>query len=107
LADLTHAYRTYAILHNYLALRHIKKQGKAEKLLQDYARDFKGKDWESYLLQYHQGGMTESELIEKARHKGYRCEAFYYIGHQYLLKADKEKARDYFQKSIDTEAFCL
>lgn len=106
LTDLASESKTYAILHYYLALRHLEKQDEAEKLLEDYAKDFKGKEWESYLLQYYQRSLPESELIAKARYTGERCEAFYYIGCQYLIKGEKENARDYFQKAMDTKAFC-
>lgn len=93
----------YPIIHYHLSLKHVGRQSEAQKLLQDYVKEFKGNEWELSLLHYHQGKLTESELLSRARDKEKQCEAYFYVGSQYLVKGDKQKAREYFQKTIDTK----
>jgi len=96
---------SYRIIWQNLSLKHIGKNAEAKKLIEDFATGYKGEGWELDVFRYHQGKLTESELISRPRHKGDRCEAYFYIGYQHLLKGDKQKAREYFQKTLDTKAF--
>lgn len=97
---------TYAILWQYYSLKKMGKDVEAQKLLNNYAGNDKRKEWESCLIEYYKGKLTESELISKTRHNCDRCEAFFYIGSQYLLKNDKEKSAQYFKKTLNTNIFC-
>ncbi|UCG94115.1 MAG: tetratricopeptide repeat protein, partial [Candidatus Aerophobus sp.] len=80
---------TYPILDYYLSLKSLGKDIEAQEILKDYVRDFKGEAWELHLLGFHQGNLSESELVSKAKNKCERCEAHCYVGYQYLLKGDK------------------
>ncbi|NIO19200.1 MAG: tetratricopeptide repeat protein [Candidatus Aenigmarchaeota archaeon] len=96
---------SYRIIWQNLSLKHIGKDADAQKLIEDFAKGYKGEGWELDVFRYYQGKLTESELISRARHKGDRCEACFYIGYQYLLKGDMQKAREWFKKTLDTKAF--
>jgi tetratricopeptide (TPR) repeat protein len=107
LIDPSKVSNTYAILHYYLALKFTGKQNEAEMLLQDYAKGFKGKEWESNLISYYQGRLAETDLISRAKNRCDNCDAFYYVGLQYLLNGDKPKAKEYFQKTVETKVYCF
>jgi tetratricopeptide (TPR) repeat protein len=96
---------SYRMIWRNLSLRHIGKDAEAKKLIEDFARGYKGKGWELEVFHYHLGKLTESELVSRARHKGDRCEAYFYIGCQNLINGDKKKAKECFQKSLDAKAF--
>jgi lipoprotein NlpI len=87
-------------------LKQTGQSDKAAKLLfEHYARDVNRKKWETDLLQYHLGRISEDELINSARHKCDRCEAFFYIGYSYFLKNEKQAAMERFQKALDTNVY--
>ncbi len=96
---------SYIMTWQYLSLKSIGRHDEAQKLLEDFAVGFKGDGWELSVFRYHQGKLSESELIARVKEKGEQCEAYFYIGYQYLLRGDKQKAREYFQKTRDTKSF--
>ena len=96
---------SYVKTWQYLSLKSLGKDDEAQKLLEDFARGFRGKGWELSVFRYHQGELSESELISRAKDKGQQCEAYFYIGSQYLLRGDKQKAREYFQETVGTRSF--
>lgn len=97
---------TYALLWKYLSLKEIGKDIEAGKLLDDYTGRFKGKKWESLLINYHQGAISESDLISGTRHKCDKAEAYFYIGYNALHTDNQQKAREFFQKTLDTHVYC-
>ena len=106
LEDADHL-NTYSVIHYYLTLEQIGKQKKAQKLLSEYLPDFDGEEWELALLQFHLGKLSERELLNQAgNHRGKLSEAFFYAGYQYLLRGESNKAQRYFQKVVDTKAYC-
>ena len=97
----------YAVIHYHLTLEQIGKQKKAQKLLREYLSDFDGEEWELALLQFHLGELSERELLNQAgNHRGKLSEAFFYAGYQYLLRGERYKAPRYFQRALDTKAYC-
>jgi lipoprotein NlpI len=56
-------------------------------------------------LAIFRGETSEEELLRAARHKGERCEAYYYMGCFQLIRGEKKKAAAYFRKARQTEAF--
>ncbi len=104
-SSLTDYSSTYRILWQYLSLTAIGKESEGQQLIKSYARTLRGQEWESRLLDYYQGIVTASKLISLAKNRFDRCEAYFYIGSRYFFQDDKEKARVYFKKAIDTKAF--
>lgn len=99
--------RPYPVIHYHLTLEQIGKQSEAQKLLKEYLPDFKGEKWELALLQFHLGKLSEKALLNQAgNHRGKLSEAFFYVGYQYLLRGESNKSRKYFQKVLDTKAYC-
>ncbi len=96
---------SYVKTWQYLSLKSLGKHDEAQKLLEDFAMGFRGEGWERSVFRYHQGKLSETELISRAKEKSQQCEAYFYIGSQYLLKGEKQKAREYFQKTMDAESF--
>ncbi len=111
------AYMVDTIIHN-LALRHVGKEAEAKKLLQEDAWPIAETQWELLRLAYLQGLITEERLISfpsafrkfgrsgqvrEAETAEQKSEAYFFVGYEYLLKGDKQKAREYFQKVLDTK----
>ncbi len=95
---------SYIITWQYLSLKSIGKDDEAQKLLRDFALGFQGDGWELSVFRYHQGRLSETELVSRANERGEQCEAYFYIGYQHLLRGDKQKARAYFQKTMATKS---
>jgi len=97
--------RLHRVILQSLSLKSIGRDDDALKLLEDYAKAFKGEGWELNLLRYHQNQLLQSELISLAKETSKQCEAYFYIGYEYLLKGERQKAREYFQNALDTKAY--
>jgi tetratricopeptide (TPR) repeat protein len=98
-----------------LALRHVGRQEEAKKELDAYTRQeevfakyHKHPEWEALLLSYEAGRTTESALIGKAETSEQKSEAYFYVGYEYLLNGDRDKAREYFRKTpkvVDSDEY--
>ena len=93
----------YTLIWKHLFLQELGRHSETKQFLDFRAKRFDSEDWEAYLFRYHQDTVTQSQLLSKASNSGERCEAYFYIGYQYLLNGDNEKAREYFQKTIETK----
>ena len=103
--ELTDTPSVFALIWKNLSLHHLGKRDEAQKLLGLHAKRFQSETWGAHLVRYHHGTVTESELLSRASSEKERCEAYFYIGYQYLLKGDERKAREYFQKTTETKVF--
>ncbi len=56
----------------------------------------------SKLLEYHLDRLSQDQLFATVKSEGDRCEACYYIGEQQRLRGNRESARQWFQKALDT-----
>lgn len=63
------------------------------------------------LARYFRGQMSDSEFIAQIQPPKGRvvvpelCVAYFVVGEKHLLDGDREKAREYFQKAVDTHAY--
>ncbi|HKD79994.1 MAG TPA: tetratricopeptide repeat protein [Candidatus Angelobacter sp.] len=101
-------YRDHRAILATLALRHLGRSEEARAELNAYiqldlAKYCEHPEWESLLLNYEAGMATEPELIGKAETLEEKSDAFFYVGYEYLLKGNRGKAREYFQKTVDTK----
>jgi len=93
-----------------LAFRHVGRQEEAKKQLDAYTRQEeafakyrKDPEWEALLLSYEAGLAKESDLIGTAKTPEQKSEAYFYVGYEYVLKGNKRKAREYFQKTLNAK----
>ena len=93
------------VLWHYCSLLGAEQQRKAQKVLMEFSETFHGGDWESALLDFHLKRISESELLEKAAQNFDKCEAYYYIGCQYLHQKDQKLAAEYFKKAVQTKIY--
>lgn len=92
----------------YLALKHLGREEEAQKHLDEYVEGFQNPEppnWEMALGLFHQGKLSEADLLSRIRNKRQQCEGFFHIGYRAFFQADEQKAQKYFQKAVDTKAF--
>lgn len=67
-----------------------------------------GKAWPGPIVTLFLGGSSARKLLRQARHKDPKrrlqqeCEAYFYLGQYSLLHGDRQRAADYFRKSVAT-----
>ena len=93
----------------YLALGHLGREEEARKRLEEYVLwhfvdpEFPG--WEMALGLFHQGKLSEADLLSRIHNRQQQCEGFFHIGYRAFFQDDKRKAQKYFQQAVDTKAF--
>jgi tetratricopeptide (TPR) repeat protein len=92
------------ILCQYLSMKQTGEISSSMQLLEDYAKNFKDKDWKFNLVQYILGKVSETEVVGSTRHRCDQAIVFFFIGYDYFVKGDKQKAIEYFQKVLDSKA---
>lgn len=95
----------YALIWNYLALRHLGREGKARESLQAFSRRFEDDQWQSVLVRHYLGVVGEAELLRRARMPGEICEAQFALAYAHLLEGRERQAREHFQRALETRAF--
>ena len=57
-------------------------------------------------------GLAEKEVLEEAKRgkddrqiRGQMCEAYFYLGEERMWKGNRRGAKEYFQKSVDTNVY--
>ncbi len=89
----------------YFSVRQNGEVSKSVRLLEDYQNTFRGKKWENRLLQYLLGEATEADVTVETRNRCDRAIVFFFMAYDYFSKGNKEKAVEYFQKTLDTKVF--
>jgi lipoprotein NlpI len=90
----------YVLLWQYLALRHMGRQGEADKAIRDFARSYRDQVWSFQLLQYYMGTMDGESLLKRAVNRCEQTEAHFYIGYDHLLKGDTAAAAGHFKEVL-------
>lgn len=89
----------------YFSMRQKGDIGSSLQMLDDYQKTFRGKKWEYRLMQYLLGKATEAEVTAETKNHCNRAIVFFFIAYDYYAKDNKQKAVEYFQKTIDTNVF--
>jgi tetratricopeptide (TPR) repeat protein len=90
---------SYDVLYWYLASSRFGDDAVAE--LKDYAARLDTKKWPYPIIELFLGRLTASELIQKPRNLGERCEAQFSIGEWHLLNGNKSAARGNLQSAVE------
>ncbi len=102
----------YSHFRVWLIMSRLGELRPATKGLADYWHDRKsGKpdDWESTVMRFLTGQMTERAFLnatvakDKTKAAWKECEAYFYAGSKRLVEGDKKIAADYFQKCLETD----
>jgi lipoprotein NlpI len=97
--------RFLAIIRLSLLWRQLGRAEQAEGLLAKHAAASRDDQWETALLQFHQGLLAEEEFLAKARDRQERCEAFFYVGYKYWLRGEREMAVAYLRRVLETQVY--
>lgn len=94
-----------AVITKYLAMRQMGDDEAAGRFLSDSAGTAKSEQ-KPYrdIASYYAGKTSEADLLKTARHRCDRAIISYYLGYDYLLKGQKEKAREHFQETVRAKA---
>ncbi|MGV7222422.1 MAG: tetratricopeptide repeat protein [Nitrospinales bacterium] len=96
----------YSILWLFMANERQGKEGKQLLKGQSSATDLN--NWPGPVVSMFLGTISPDTLLEKAKNDDKKieneqnCEAYFYIGEHYLIQGDKNKAKELFQRVIDT-----
>ena len=80
--------------------------------LKDFVANTPSEEWVRTLSKYYlsMDGITEEQVLSKAKTgktptetNEQLCEAYYYLGMAKLWKGDKEGAKQFFKKSVETD----
>ena len=101
-------YENYEYIYYYLSLCRSGEVEKATEFIQNLSNTLKEDKWINPVVHYYSGKIDAGTLLratdvkdEKER-KEKKCEAYYFIGMNYLLKQDTIEAKNYFEKCIAT-----
>lgn len=99
--------RTLSAIWYYLARQ--KLDGSGARRLDEHLAGADPEAWPAPIARHLLGKLSESDLLRTAAHKDKArelmqlCEAYYYLGQAYLLKKDTRKAREFFEKAVQTD----
>jgi tetratricopeptide (TPR) repeat protein len=95
----------------YVCIIHA-RQGKynvVKKKAGEYLVKFKNDKWPKPIIRFFTGEIKEADLLAASESENpktareQKCEAYFYAGEMRLAKGDKEGARDFFKKTLDTD----
>ncbi len=98
--------RAYALLWLYLS--RARAGGEPDRELQAYAGRLDLDPWPGIIVKMYMGQVPVSQVLAATRDTDARkqreneCVAFFFLGQERLVKGDREKAAEYFQKTLDT-----
>ncbi len=93
----------YPRLYLWLIRARLGERDAATQELKDYLPKRKWDNpWGEALIECFLGRRSEESVFESAESKEWRCEAYFYAGARRIVDGDKAKAREYFQKCLDT-----
>ncbi len=81
----------------------------AEEVLEKIASTSNDDKWITFVMNMLTGKISVDKCLKAAKNKDIEietqqlCEAYFYIGESYLIKNDKARAREFFQKCLNTE----
>ena len=99
-----------------LTLRNVSKDraNRYLKEIRDYVKSNSSTEWVRTISNYYLKleGLTEKGVLEEARRgkddnevRERLCEAYYHLGEERLWKGNKKGAKEYFQKSFETNVY--
>jgi len=97
--------RSYAALWLYMAEQ--RKGADGVQAIKRYTPSGNKPAWPYPVLRVFNGSMSVEQADAETRDGKYndpakQCELYFYVGQKFLLNGDQAKAREYFQKSVDT-----
>lgn len=95
----------YRAIWYYYSILANGNSSQATDFLKKYSKGFNGNQWEKALLDYHLGKLDDAGLISKTTQVFDQCEAYYYIGCRHFHAGDNNKAKEYFQKVLETKIY--
>lgn len=101
-------YDTYDNIFYYLSLYRSGEVEKASEYIQEVSDTLKEDKWINPVVHFYAGKIDENALLKAAEindekeENGRKCEAYFYIGMNYLLEQKIIEAKNYFEKCIAT-----
>jgi Flp pilus assembly protein TadD len=114
-ADFAMAYEldresnTHVTYVSFLAMarRQLGRSTEAEEVLHGYIHRDNIFPWSTYLVEYQLGQESEQDLLDFIHGSDWRCLVYFYIGYAALLDGESPKAREFLQRTVDTQEMGL
>ena len=101
-------YANYDNIYYYLSLCRSGEMDKGAKFIQVLSNTLTEDKWINPVVHFYAGKIDENELLEATKNNdekeetGRKCEAYFYIGMNYLLKQKIVEAKNCFEKCLAT-----
>lgn len=101
-------YENYDNILYYLSLYRSGEVEQATEFIQNLSNTLKEDKWINPVVHFYAGKIDENTLLkateinDEKEEKGRKCEAYFYIGMNYLLEQKTIEAKKYFEKCIGT-----
>ena len=100
----------YTWLCHYITTRRAGREKEAAHDLQTFVKTSRATEWPGVVARCFTGQMSEEEILTKTQRQDgepnteQECEASYYLGMKHLLIDDVGRAKEYFQRCLNTGA---
>lgn len=107
--DLAPGLQDYPRIRIWLARARLGERDAATKQLAEYLKSRKADDWPKRVMRFLAGELPAEEFLAEAESKDaktdrqQKCEAYFYVGARGRIDGDKDKAREYFRKCLETD----
>ena len=97
----------YRILAIYISSGHA--GGDVDQSIKPFIYGTMTNDWPGSLINFYRGLRSEADIVQQMnvgssqKRRQRTCEGSYYLGEYYLLKGDKQRARQWMEKSVATQ----
>ena len=106
--DLNPADKDYSQLRIWLIRARLGERDAATRDLAQFLKGRKADDWPRKIIRFLLGELPEVDFLKAAESENAKtdrerkCEASFYVGTRSLIEGDKDKAKEYFQKCLDS-----
>lgn len=107
--ELAPGEKDYPMIRIWLIRARLGERDAATRELAEYLKGRKVAEWPKKIMRLLIGELPEDDFLKEAESRDaktdleQKCEAYFYVGAHRLIDGDKDKAKEYFQKCLETD----